>query len=344
MSGVCVVASFMYDLVATAPRRPASGETLIGTSFATYVGGKGFNQAVAAARAGAKTAVVGRVGEDSFGAEFHAFLAAEGIDANHLLTDAQHGTGVGLPVVEDSGLNSIIVIPRANQAVTVEDVEAARAAIERSAVLLLQLELPEAPTVHAARIAHEAGATVVLNPAPFAALPAEIRAYVDVLVPNEGELRGLAGDGSGGRAPVLAVAEAVQSEWDCTLVVTLGEEGVLVLDLDVDPVTVPAHVVDVVDTIGAGDTFCGNLGARLAAGDSLIDAVTYGNAAAAIAVTRHGGAPAAPRSDEVDVFVRREFFADSGGIGKRRLTLMARENPIRRAVLQHKIKIFPNGE
>lgn len=293
---VCVLASFMYDLVATAPVRPRPGETIVGTGFETFVGGKGFNQAVAARRAGAEVSVIGRLGDDPFGEEFRAFLHAEGIASQHVLADAAAGTGVGLPVVETGGQNSIVIVPRANLQVTRHDVAMASAAIASADVLLVQLELPMEATLTAVRLAHGAGVRVVLNPAPYAPLPAELVAMVDVLVPNEGELRRLAD--ADDDSPIADVATDFWRGRRGALVVTLGEAGALVLDGGAPPVRVPGHHVDAVDTIGAGDTFCGNLGARLAAGNSLTDAVAVANAAAAASVQRHGGAPSAPSADE----------------------------------------------
>lgn len=305
-SKVCVVGSFMYDLVATAPRRPEPGETVIGTSLTTYAGGKGFNQAVAAARAGAKTQMVGRIGRDGFGAEFRAFLEKERIDSSHVIVDAEHGTGVGLPVVEENGQNSIIVVPQANQAVSLADIESARRVIENSAVLLLQLELPMEPTLRAARIAHDSGRTVILNPAPFTDVPAELADCVDILVPNEGELRALAGKASvHGNGSLSSLAQTVSQAWTATVVVTLGAAGVLLVPLEGQHITFGAHPVQAVDTIGAGDTFCGNLGARLALGDDLPEAAAFANAAAALAVTRRGGAPATPMAGDTAAFLKR---------------------------------------
>lgn len=296
---VCVVASFMYDMVATAPRLPAVGETLMGTGFATYVGGKGFNQAIAAARAGATTGVIGRVGTDPFAAEFRQFLHTEGVDDEHLVADDEHGTGVGLPVVDERGQNAIIIVPRANHALSLDDVEAGREMIAGAAVLVLQLEVPIAPIIHAARIARDAGVTVVLNPAPYAAVPPELLESVDVLVPNEVELGQLVPGG----ADLDQAAIALQRSVGCAVVVTCGAAGLLVVGDDARLLRVPAHEVQVADTIGAGDAFCGNLGARLALGDDLLSAVRYANAAAALSVTRLGGAPAAPTATETERFV-----------------------------------------
>ena len=163
---VCVVGSFMMDLVVRAPRRPAVGETLVGDSFEMFLGGKGFNQAIAAARAGARTAMVGRVGGDDFGKCFLEALERDGIDAAFVTRDETLGTGVGLPLVEPSGANSIVIVPRANHRQDAGDVRAAKPAIESARVVLLQLELSAPVALEAARIARAAGRTVVLNPAP----------------------------------------------------------------------------------------------------------------------------------------------------------------------------------
>lgn len=288
----------MYDMVATTPRLPQPGETLIATGFATYVGGKGFNQAVAAARAGMATAVLGRVGQDPFAEEFREFLDAEQVDATHLHTDAETGTGLGLPVVDAEGQNSIIVVPRANRAVTVADIEVAAGAIQGASVLLLQLELPVPAITTAAQIAAAAGVQVVLNPAPFTDVPQPLRDCVDVVVPNEVEARQLAPDAN----TLHEAAAHLQRTWGCAVVITCGAGGVLVLGVGTEVVHVPGIAVQVVDTIGAGDAFCGNLGARLAAGDSLVAAAAYANVAAALSVTRAGGAPAAPTATETEGF------------------------------------------
>jgi len=295
-TSVCVVGSFMMDLVASAPRRPVSGETLVGTGFDTFLGGKGFNQAVSAARADASTSFVGRLGDDDFGRQFRAAMHREGIDADAVLSDRQHGTGVGLPVVEPSGQNSIIIVPRANHAMTVEQVEAAAPTIQAAAVLLLQLEIPVPAVAAAARLARQAGTTVVLNPAPFAPCPPELLEQVDVLVPNEVELLALSG---GGAAGAELLARQVHGKWGTDLVVTLGARGALVLDGSGAASVVDGHTARAVDTVGAGDVFCGNLGARLAEGADLAEAVAYANAAAALAVTRRGGAESAPTRIEV---------------------------------------------
>lgn len=297
---VCVVGSFMMDLVALAPRRPVLGETLIGTDFAMCLGGKGFNQATAAVRAGARTSMVGLLGGDEFGSAFRAALVAEGIDGTCVEVRESAGTGVGLPVVEPDGQNSIIVIPRANLYVGVSHIGRASEVIGAADVLLLQLELSVDVALAAARLARDAGTTVVLNPAPAAPLLAELIACTDVLVPNEVELRALLGDAVD--ADVWGAARELQHRWGTHVVVTCGSRGVLVLERGCRGTHIPAVPVSAVDTVGAGDTFCGYLGAQLAEGASLVEAASLANRAAALAVTRHGSATSAPPRKELEMW------------------------------------------
>jgi ribokinase len=299
-----VLGSFMMDMTVRAPRRPEPGETLVGSSFAMFLGGKGFNQAVAAARSGAATSIVGRVGDDAFGRQFLDCLVAEGIDAGHVERDPVEGTGVGAPLVDDRGENSIVIVPRANTRVSVADVERAAPLITAADVLLLQLELPLDTVVAAAGLARLAGVTVVLNPAPAVDRVDRFAGLVDLLVPNRVEAAGLTRCAPGAEPSTMAAA--LHARTGATVVVTLGAEGVLLLDpagreagrgtvLE----AVPAHPVAVVDSTGAGDAFCGALGARLAAGDGPSAAVAYANAAAGLAVTRAGAEPSIPTAAEV---------------------------------------------
>lgn len=263
----------MMDLVARTAVLPKPGETVIGDSFAQFLGGKGFNQALAAARSGGDVAMVGRVGDDAFGREFLEALDREGIDRTGVSVDPLIGTGVGLPVVESSGQNAIIVIPRANHAL----VDLPRELIASADVVLLQWELSPAVTVEAARIAREGGATVVLNPAPAIGNIADYAGLIDILVPNETE------------AAVLGDVDGVQ------LVLTLGDNGARVGD-----VHLPPHDVTCIDTVGAGDAFCGALCAALAGGASLLEAARIGNAAGAYAVTKEGAEPSMPHKADID--------------------------------------------
>ncbi|NUR98844.1 MAG: ribokinase, partial [Kribbellaceae bacterium] len=196
MTDVCVLGSFMKDLVASAERRPLPGETLHGTGFAEFLGGKGVNQAIAAARMGARTAIVGTIGEDRYGEEFLELLASNGVDTSWVVRHPSLGTGVGLPLVLPDGGNSIIIVSRANAAITTADVEAAADVLTSSKVLSVQLELPVEASHAALRLASTAGVTTILTPAPVGPVDAALAGlagYVDVLVPNEVEAAALTG-------------------------------------------------------------------------------------------------------------------------------------------------------
>ena len=282
MSELVVVGSFMMDLVAVTPTLPKPGETVIGESFAQFLGGKGFNQAVAAARSGADVAMVGRVGDDAFGREFLDALDREGIDRTGVSIDPNEGTGVGLPVVESSGQNAIVVIPRANHALRSVPVDVFAGA----KVVLLQWELPAAVTIEAARHAKAAGAVVVLNPAPAVGDLRDYDGLIDVLVPNETE------------AAALGAVDGID------LVLTLGERGALVRSGGREQRYEP-HDVDCIDTVGAGDAFCGALCAALASGADVFEAARIGNAAGALAVTKAGAEPSMPHRGDIETLLAR---------------------------------------
>ncbi len=302
--GLCVVGSFMMDLIAYADRRPGPGETLAGTAFVQSPGGKGFNQAVAAARAGAAVSMVGMLGADSLADDFRSVLRAEHIDAAGVAADPAEGTGVGLPVVAADGQNSIVIIPRANLAITPGDVSARRSVIESAKVVLLQLELPMDAVIEAARIGRRSGAQVVLNPAPFAPLPDDLLALVDVVVPNEVEFDAWAGLQEPSDDERAVAARKLAAVHRCLIVVTVGARGALVVPADGStPTPVSAPAVTVVDTIGAGDTFCGYLAAALSQGLAVEAAVNRAVAAGALAVTRRGGAASAPTDADVKAFL-----------------------------------------
>lgn len=294
---VCVLGSFMKDLVASAERRPLPGETLHGTGFAEFLGGKGVNQAIGAARMGARTAIVGTIGDDRYGEEFLELLKTDGVDTDWVVRHPELGTGVGLPLVLPDGSNSIIIVSRANSAITVADVEAAASVLTSSAVLSVQLELPVEASRAALRLASTAGVTTILTPAPAGPVDSSLAAFVDILVPNEVEAAALTGLDCDDESQVPAIARRLADEWDLKgCVITLGSRGVYVLDRtgsDLE-IRVPAHAVATVDTVGAGDAFCGSLAASLAGGATLADAVRLANAAGALSTTMHGAATSCP--------------------------------------------------
>lgn len=288
---VAVLGSANMDLVVRQPRLSQPGETMFGTHFSTVPGGKGLNQAVAAARAGASVSFLGAVGEDSFGDELRLQLDADGVDVARLRTVAG-STGTAHIAVLDGGENSIVVIPAANAAITALD-DTDRAEIADSSWLLMQFERPLPLIADALRSARAAGVSTMLTPAPVLEFDADLWTLVDVLVPNEIEARELAGEDD----EVAAAREL--SRRVGLIVMTRGSRGALVCQDGEIVLEVPARSVDAVDTTGAGDTFVGVLAARLAHGDELAQALHAATAAAAISVTRPGATTSMPSWGEI---------------------------------------------
>ena len=296
---VTVVGSLNMDLVTRSPRIPRPGETLIGSDFRTVPGGKGANQAVAAARLGARTSMVGRVGCDAFAEELLANLATAGVDHRFVLQDSEAATGVALIVVDDAGQNSIVVASGANMRLSPADVGAAEAVISAADVLLLQLESPLETVTRAAEMARAHGATVILNPAPACPLPAQLLALVDVLAPNESETALLTGLPVGDQAEVEEAAVALLDLGVGNVILTLGERGAL-LAWRGRTEFFPAFDVSPVDTTGAGDAFMAGVAVALAEGKALAEAVRWGNAAGALATTKLGAQSSLPSHQAVE--------------------------------------------
>ena len=284
--GVTIVGSANMDIVLGVERIPLPGETLLASSAARYPGGKGLNQAVAAARAGASTTFVGAVGTDDDGAVLKAVMTDAGMDVRYLRSEAG-GSGNAFIVVDDSGENAIIVASNANASV-IQLTGDERAHLERGGTVLVQLELPLAVVVETARVARYAGATVMLNAAPAQSLPDELIAELDVLIVNEHEATIVAGLDDL-QAASLALAARVPR-----LVVTLGAAGSALYENGAEVARVSAPRVPVVDTTGAGDTFCGALACALAEGQGFADAATFASAAAALSVQEQGAVPSIP--------------------------------------------------
>jgi ribokinase len=289
---VLVVASVNVDLVVTVDRLPLPGETVTGGRFARHHGGKGGNQAVAAARLGARTSFIGAVGDDPFGAEARAALEAEGIDLDGLSTLAGEATGVALILVDGAGENSIAVASGANAAVSPALVAAALAGLHPRAgdVVLVGHEIPTMATREALRLARAAGAVTILNPAPATGLDRDVLALADILTPNRGELAALSERDD---AVVPQATALIGDAPGRTVLVTLGADGALLVTAD-GATVLRAPEVTVVDTVGAGDTLNGALAAGLAAGLALPDAARQAVAAASLAVTRAGAREGMP--------------------------------------------------
>jgi ribokinase len=305
MSGrVIVVGSVNVDLVVTTERLPAPGETVIGGHFARHHGGKGGNQAVAAARLGAATTFVGAVGGDSFGIDARAALEAEGVDISGILTLPAEPTGVALILVDDAGENSIAVASGANAALTSVQVRAALKRLDLAIddVVLVGHEIRTGATHEAVRLARLAGATAILNPAPSAGLGRATLDLANILTPNEIELASLVGpDGSpSARAKRLLGPEPGSR----AVLVSLGASGALLLTGRRARAIAPPRV-EVVDTVGAGDALNGALAAGLAAGLDLAEAAHRAVVAASLAVTRAGAREGMPTAAELDAELAR---------------------------------------
>ena len=310
MTNILVIGSLNADLVVRAPRFPAPGETIRGEDLVTVPGGKGANQAVAAARLGTDVAMIGRVGADSFGASLVENLKQNHVDATHVTRDISAATGTAVIVVDSHGQNSIVLSPGANAKVKPADVEPASfsdpstGSGQRVKLLLLQLEIPIETVVHAARLAKQNGVRVLLNPAPARELPDELLSNADYLLPNETELSLLAGKSVSDIASVETAARSLVTRGAKNVIVTLGANGALIVSKNATK-HIPSFKVNVVDTTAAGDAFIGGFAVALLNGKSLEDAVQYACACGALAVTKFGAQPSLPTKQEVEEFLKK---------------------------------------
>jgi ribokinase len=298
MGRVFVAGSINMDVVATADRHPRVGETVAGHEVLYFPGGKGANQAVSAAKLGAPTTLIGRLGTDAFGHDLKIFLAAQGVDLSFVRETAEAHTGTAIITVANAD-NTIVVVPGANAHVSAADV--ATAPLATGDVAVSQFEIPQ-PTVSAFfKRAREAGARTILNPAPMIAFDAKLLDLVDILILNESELGLLAGielRDTNDSARIIEATRSLRGNGARIVCVTLGKRGVVALAGN-EPLTIPGRAVKAVDTTGAGDCFVGAVAAQLAAGKSIRDALDYANLAASICVQRMGAAPSMPTAAEV---------------------------------------------
>ncbi|HTQ08720.1 MAG TPA: ribokinase [Fimbriimonadaceae bacterium] len=288
-----VVGSANMDLVVRSPRLPAVGETLIGRSFATFPGGKGANQAGAAAKLGGDVRFVGRVGDDAFGEMLRESLAGAGVDVSSLRVQPGVASGIAAIAVDDEGRNTIVVSPGANAEVSADD---ALPLIGPGDVLLAQLEIPVAEVCRL--LAESTCRLKILNPAPAAELPAEVYRFVDVITPNETEASTLTGVPVTDEAGVLAAARVLLGRGVRQVVVTLGAEGCLA-EGEFACARLPAMPVKAVDTVAAGDAFSGALAAFLSQGAAFCEAMRLATVAAGLSTTRAGAQASMPSRDEV---------------------------------------------
>ncbi|HEY9437803.1 MAG TPA: ribokinase [Streptomyces sp.] len=293
MTAIAVLGSTNMDLVAYVPRAPARGETVTGREFRAVPGGKGANQAVAAARAGGDVVMIGAVGADAYGTALRQNLERSGVGTD-LLHTAAGPSGTAHIVVDDLGGNAIVVVPGANGTVTTLG-PGEMAAIAGAGLLLLQLELPLSAVTEGARVAHAQGVRTILTPSPVQPLPEELLDLVDLLIPNEHEAAQLTGRTTAAEAALTLLHQVPE------VVVTLGSRGCLyAVRGGGDPVHFPAPEVTAVDTTGAGDTFVGTLAVALGEGRPVPDALAWASSAAALCVQKHGASTSMPYRQEID--------------------------------------------
>jgi ribokinase len=296
MADILVIGSLNADLVVRTPRLPVPGETIQGEDLVIIPGGKGANQAIAAARQGAEVAMAGRVGSDSFGTTLVENLQHNHVDTSHILTD-EGATGTAIIAVDAAGQNSILLSPGANGKVIPADVDTLD--FQEVKVLLLQFEIPLESVMHAAVVARQHGVRVLLNPAPAQPVPDALLTEVDILIPNESELASLTGMPVRNLGEVESAGRSLLSRGLETLVITLGADGALIISETLSQ-HIPGYRVEVVDTTAAGDAFIGGLSVDILNGNTLEEAVRRANACGALAATRFGAQPSLPTSEQVD--------------------------------------------
>ncbi len=302
---IIVFGSINIDLIATTSRLPIAGETISGDNFFTAGGGKGANQAVAAARLDIPTKIVGRVGKDNFGEQLLASLQANNVDTAGVVVDGDIHTGVAVITVDSSGENSIIVVPGANHRVNNTEVERLKNLLSGVTALLLQLEIPLEFAMSAAKVAQEMGVKVILDPAPFPEnFPTDFYDLIDIITPNEIEASQLVGFSVNNHENATQTAIELCRRGVKNAVVKIGAKGV-VCATEKETFFQPAFVVEAIDTVAAGDAFNGGLAAALDTGLSLKEAVKWGAAAGALCVTKSGAQPAMPDRETFDNFLLR---------------------------------------
>jgi len=299
MAKIVVIGSSNTDMVIRTGRLPAPGETVLGGEFLMNPGGKGANQAVAAARLGADVTFVARVGDDIFGREAVQHFKAEGVDTGYIEIDAGKPSGVATIMVDAKGENCIAVASGANLMLSSEDVDKAAKHVEAAAVILMQLETPIPTVEHAAMLGRRMGKCVILNPAPAQPLPDTLLAGLDIITPNETEAEILTGIKVTDQTSAKNAAQALRKKGVGTVIITLGSQGAYIQSETISRI-MPAKRVTPVDTTAAGDTFNGALAVGLASGLLIEAAVDFANKAAAISVTRMGAQASAPYLYEIE--------------------------------------------
>ncbi len=306
MSHIVIVGSLNIDLVVRVPHMPEPGETVLGVGFQQIPGGKGANQAVGAARMGAKVTIIGRIGSDDFGRELTENLSREGIDISNVTVDENEPSGIAMITVDEQGQNSIVVSSGANMALTPEEIRSAWQSISDIDVVVMSLEIPLGCIEEAVRLAVQDNVKVVLNPAPAQKLSDELLGNIDVLVPNENETTLLTGLSIESIAEAETAAKKLLDKGSKAVVLTLGSRGALLVRNEIPAEIIAPFEVEVVDTTAAGDAFVSALSVGISDQLSLEDAVYQANAAGALAVTRMGAQPCMPTQSEVQELLENQ--------------------------------------
>ncbi len=300
---IVVFGSINLDLTTYVPHLPALGETLRGHSFITVPGGKGANQAVAAARLGAPTKFFGRMGNDAFGREVMPIVQKEGIDMSGIQIDEEHGTGLAVISVDDQADNSIILVSGANMALDENDAERCINELDKARVLMLQLEVPLEASLSVARAAHKRGVLVVWDPAPALELPAEAYQLTDYMTPNEVEAGMLVGFQPKSPEEAKRASGILRERGVRVAIIKLGALGAYFESAE-ESGFMPSFIVNSIDTVAAGDSFNGGLAVALLEGKLLKEAVRWGSAAGAIATTKAGAMPSMPYRHELETLLK----------------------------------------
>ena len=300
---VIVFGSINMDLVVRTPRIPAPGETLTGHSFAMVPGGKGANQAVAVARLGVQTQIIGRIGSDIFGKDLVKALQENSVNCDRLTVDFSAHSGVAMIAVEDTGENNIVIIPGTNGRVDESDLERLKQVLPAAKVLMLQLEIPLPMVVAASKAARAIGVMVILDPAPARSdLPNELYSLIDIITPNQVEAEQLAGVAVTDLDSAAEAAAILHQRGIPIVIIKLGQQGAYCVT-QTESFHIPAFPIKAIDTVAAGDCFNGGLAAGLAQGMSLRQATTQASAAAALSVTHIGGQSSLPTQAELTAFL-----------------------------------------
>lgn len=306
MKKILVIGSFMTDLVVTSNKFAQEGETLIGNTFGQFTGGKGANQAVAAARLGAPVEMVGELGNDSFGKDQVTSLDENNIKHEHVLFTSEVSSGIGNPQIDENGRNRIVVVPGANFELKPKDLDEMEDVIIDSDIIILQLEIPMETVYEAIKLGSKYGKTIILNPAPAQKIDPKYASMVTYMTPNEHEAELLTDIKTDTDSGIEAAADKLLSQGYKNVLITLGDKGSYFKNKDGELHT-SAHKVKAVDTTAAGDSYIGAFAYGLANEQSVEEALNYASAVSAIAVTRMGAQPSLPSKTEVDDFLKNKI-------------------------------------